>query len=99
MRKWAKYRRSLEKAQVGLTDYVVRYKGDEASDSAAERSDRATTNGTRVGSTNASPEQVAAELAKVEKDLANAKDLRQRFAVMYASQPAERERMESGKKN
>lgn len=77
LRKWAKYRRSLEKAQVGLSDYVVRYKGDEG------------------GSETDSSVDVNAELAKTEKELAAARDMQSKFAVMYASNPAERAKLEA----
>jgi hypothetical protein len=77
LRKWAKYRRSLEKAQVGLSDYVVRYKGDEADGETASSVD------------------VAAELARTEKELATARDMQTKFAVMYASNPTERAKLEA----
>jgi hypothetical protein len=76
LRKWAKYRRSLEKAQVGLSDYVVRYKGDEGGDGD-------------------SAVDVSAELAKTEKELAAARDMQTKFAVMYASNPTERAKLEA----
>ena len=78
----------------------MRYKGEDGSD--ASSSGQGATSPRNAGNAgtaaaSGSEEQIRAELAKTEKELANAKDLQQRFAVMYASQPAERDRIAGGK--
>ncbi len=81
LRKWAKYRKSLDKAQVGLSDYVVRYRGESNPQSVADAAE--------------DRKKHEQDLAVAEKQLASAREMQTKFAVLYASNPTERAKLDS----